>query len=444
MSAANVSSSLKNLAIRGTLWTFVGYGAGRILSFGSQLVLTRLLAPEVFGLMALVNTFLIGLQLFSDVGIGPSIIQNDRGDEPEFLNTAWTIQVIRGVALWLCACIGAWPFAQFYEQPELFALIIVSGLSAVISGFNSTSLFTANRQLTLGRLTLIELVSQAASLVVVLHWVLHYPNVWGLVAGSMFGVLVKMILSYRWLPGIHHQFTWDWKAVQSLTKFGRWIFLSTALGFFLQYADRLVLGKFLSISELGIYSLAVLLAGVIQDIHNRVNQNVLLPVYSKLKHIPIEELRRKVRKLRLAMMAVLLPPIWVSAIFGTFIIDWLFDSRYHQAGWMFQVLSAGLAVSVSSIIGPFFLAFGDSFTLLYLLVVRSIALFGSMIAGALLYDTTGLICGIAIHNLVFYPFLVAVYRKYSLWIPWLDALGMLSSAVIITAGLYLVNTHVGG
>ncbi len=444
MSAANVTSSLKNLAIRGTLWTFVGYGAGRVLSFGSQLVLTRLLAPEVFGLMALVNTFLIGLQLFSDVGIGPSIIQNDRGDEPEFLNTAWTIQVIRGVALWLCACIGAWPFAQFYEQPELFALIIVSGFSAVISGFNSTSLFTANRQLTLGRLTLIELISQAASLVVVLHWALRYPNVWGLVAGSMFGVLVKMLLSYRWLPGIRHQFTWDWKTVQSLTKFGRWIFLSTALGFFLQYADRLVLGKFLSIGELGIYSLAVLLSGVIQDIHGRLNQSVLLPVYSKLKHLSIQELRKKVTKVRLAMMAVLLPPLWVSAILGTFIIDWLFDSRYHQAGWMFQVLSAGFAVSVSSNSGPFFLAFGDSFTLLYLLVVRSLALFGSMVVGGLLSGTNGLICGIAIHHLVFYPFLVAVYRRYSLWIPWLDAVGMLSSAVIITAGLYLVNMYVGG
>lgn len=442
MAAANVTSSLKNLAIRGTLWTFAGYGASRILSFGSQLILTRLLAPEIFGLMALVNTFLIGLQLFSDVGIGPSIIQNDRGDEPEFLNTAWTIQVLRGLALWLCACIGAWPFAQFYGQPELFALIIVSGFSAVISGFNSTTLFTANRHLDLGRLTLIELISQAASLVVVLHWVLRYPNIWGLVAGSMFGVLVKMILSYRWLPGIRHQFAWDWKAVQSLTKFGRWIFLSTALGFFLQYADRLVLGKFLSIGDLGIYSLAVLLSGVIQDIHSRVNQAILLPVYSKLKHLSIEELRERVRKLRLAMMAVLLPPIWISAIFGTLIIDWLFDSRYHDAGWMFQVLAAGLVVPVVSIIGPFFLAFGDSFTLLYLLIVRSIALFGSMVVGGLLFGSTGLICGVAIHHLMFYPFLVAVYRKYSLWIPWLDAAGMIASAIIIAAGLYLVNTFI--
>ena len=69
-------SSLKKLAIRGTIWTIVGYGASQILRFGSNLILTRLLFPKLFGLMALLNTFIIGLHLFSDIGIGTIIIQN--------------------------------------------------------------------------------------------------------------------------------------------------------------------------------------------------------------------------------------------------------------------------------------------------------------------------------------------------------------------------------
>jgi O-antigen/teichoic acid export membrane protein len=72
------------LAVSGVVWTILGYGASQVLRFGGNLILTRLLLPEYFGLMALVNIPIIGLQLFSDVGIIPSIVQNQRGDEPVF------------------------------------------------------------------------------------------------------------------------------------------------------------------------------------------------------------------------------------------------------------------------------------------------------------------------------------------------------------------------
>src|SRR3989442_984776 len=103
---------LRARAMRGMVWAFSSYGVNQFLRLASNLVLSRLLAPKAFGLMALVAVFLSGLQMFSDVGIRPSIIQNRRGDEPDFLNTAWTIQVIRGTALWLLSCLIAWPAAM--------------------------------------------------------------------------------------------------------------------------------------------------------------------------------------------------------------------------------------------------------------------------------------------------------------------------------------------
>jgi hypothetical protein len=91
------SASLNRLALSGVIWTIAGYGASQVMRFGGNLILTRLLLPEYFGLMALVNIPIIGLQLFSDVGIIPSIVQNKRGDEPGFYNTAWTLQIVRGI-----------------------------------------------------------------------------------------------------------------------------------------------------------------------------------------------------------------------------------------------------------------------------------------------------------------------------------------------------------
>src|SRR5262245_18372468 len=85
------ATSLRQRTIRGSAWTTTESVAAVVLRLGSNLVLTRLLLPEMFGVMALVNIFIQGLQMFSDVGIGPAIIQNRRGDDPSFLNTAWTI-----------------------------------------------------------------------------------------------------------------------------------------------------------------------------------------------------------------------------------------------------------------------------------------------------------------------------------------------------------------
>jgi O-antigen/teichoic acid export membrane protein len=90
---------LRTLAARGAVWTVAGYGGGQALRFLGNLILTRLLFGEAFGLMALVNVFLQGLQLFSDDGIGPSILPHARGADRRFLDTAWTMQVVRGFVL---------------------------------------------------------------------------------------------------------------------------------------------------------------------------------------------------------------------------------------------------------------------------------------------------------------------------------------------------------
>ena len=149
-------SSVKQLAVRGAVWTIASYGLSQVLRLGSNLILTRLLVPEMFGLMSLVYVFITALHLFSDLGIGTSLIQNKRGEEPDFLNTAWTLQVCRGVILWFCTLFLAWPIAHLYQQPQFLWLLPVVGLGTVISGFNSTSVFTLNRNMAFGQLAILS------------------------------------------------------------------------------------------------------------------------------------------------------------------------------------------------------------------------------------------------------------------------------------------------
>ena len=121
--------SLSARLVRSIGWTAVGFVAAQMLRLATNLIFARFLYPEAFGLMALVSVFLVGLAMFSDVGLGPSIMQNKRGDDPAFLNTAWTIQVARGSLLWLGSCILAQPAAYFYNEQLLAQLLPVAGLS---------------------------------------------------------------------------------------------------------------------------------------------------------------------------------------------------------------------------------------------------------------------------------------------------------------------------
>ncbi len=430
--------SLGKLAARSTFWTFLGYGANQVLRLGSNLILTRLLVPEIFGLGALINTFIIGLNMFSDIGIGPSIIENERGEEPLFLNTAWTIQVLRGVAIWLCACIFAWPFARFYGEPQLGWLIFVSGITGVIAGFNSTGIFTATRRLMLKRLTLIEIGTHMVSIVVVIGWALITPTIWAFVAGSLFSTFFKMLASHLLLSDVKHKFIWDKNSARSLVKFGRWIFVSTVLGYLALHIDRLVLGKFLSLKELGIYSIASMIANTIQQLFGAMGQRVLLPLYSKLKKLPASELRRKVLKLRIRLLLIYLPPLFIFVIFGPEIITLLYDPRYQEAGWILQTLSIGLIILVGTALGPIVLSFGNSYLYMKLIASRVFFLLASMLFGGYYFGTRGVIIGVACSPIFYYPFQSAVYRRYSVWFPHVDALCIFTPLLIVFVFMYLV------
>jgi len=327
------------LAARGALWAILGYVAAMALRLGGNVILTRMLVEEAFGLMAIVNVVLVGLALFSDIGIGPSIIQNHR-DDARFLNTAWTLQVGRGVVLCLVAAALGVPLARAYDQPILAQLMPAAGVSALLAGFNSSKLFTLNRQLSVGWLTIIEIAAQAAGLVVMVTWALLAPSVWALVAGGIVVYSTKMLLSHVLLPGIRNRFAWDHDAACSVIRFGRWIFVSTVLTFLVGHADRLIFGALIPIALLGVYSIAQLIASFPSQALMNLAQTITFPLYSRTWR----EGGDLVRVFRKARMKLLLLGGWALAGLvagGPTAIDLLYDERYRDAGWIVQMLAAG-------------------------------------------------------------------------------------------------------
>lgn len=335
-------SSVKQLAVRGAVWTIASYGLSQVLRLGSNLILTRLLVPEMFGLISLVYVFITALHLFSDVGIGTSLIQNKRGEEPDFLNTAWTLQVCRGVILWFCTLLLAWPIAHLYQQPQFLWLIPVVGLGTVISGFNSTSVFTLNRNMAFRPLAIFELSGQLTGIVVMIVWAWFSPTIWAILMGSFASQILQLIWSHYWNSSSPHRFMLNQEVVREILSFGKWIFVSTALTFFAEQADRLILGKLLTLDMLGVYGVALTLADLPRSVTLALSSKVMFPAISKLADLPRETLRAKILKNRQPILIVLAVGLTALVSFGDVAIKILYDQRYIKAAWMLPILALGI------------------------------------------------------------------------------------------------------
>ncbi|QDU70306.1 oligosaccharide flippase family protein [Mucisphaera calidilacus] len=428
---------LKAMALKGSVWTMAGFGASQIIRLASNLILTRLLFPEAFGLMALVTVFMTGLQMFSDVGIAPAIIQNPRGDDPKFLNTAWTIQVIRGFILWAFAFAIAYPVASFYEQPLLAQMIPAVGITAAINGFQSTAIHTASRHLMLARVTLVQLISQVLGITVMVAWAWTYPTVWALVAGGITTAVANTALSFALLPAHPHRFAIERESLKALTSFGKWIFISTLFGYFVSHGDKLILGIYLSTADLGVYSIASQLAILVWMVNAKIVERVLYPAYAKLQHVSIAELRERVYRIRKSVAMTLYPVGLLLIIFAQPIITFLYDDRYQHAGWMLQILAVGHTLTTSTNVGPFYLAWGKSQVFAGLVIVRGIMLLSAMMIGGYVAGGEGVIVGVAAVPLIYYPVQVAIYARYGLWIWRFDLVMILGITLALTLGWVL-------
>jgi O-antigen/teichoic acid export membrane protein len=344
---AEVRHSIRSRSIRGSLITMLAYGGTQAIRFGSNLILTRLLFEEAFGVMAVISSLIIGLHLFSDIGVGPSIIHNKRGDDPAFLNTAWTMQVIRGFVLGLIAVALAYPAAEFYagpEQPYILPYLMVSALIAPIDGFTSTSIFTLNRHLAMVRYTLIEVGLQLVTVLVTIAWALVWPSIWALVGGYLAGGLFRTVLTH-FLNPFRNRLCWDRAAARELFHFGRWIFLSTLLVFLADHAQPLIFKVLVSFDELGIYNLAAQLALLAPMVIHRITSQIFFPAFSRLLGDGLDFRGSFVawRRILYVLGGYLVAGMIAT---GPPVIGVLYDPRWENAGWMLQLVAVGAWFSI--------------------------------------------------------------------------------------------------
>jgi O-antigen/teichoic acid export membrane protein len=329
----------------GVFWIGACFGVMQLTRFGSQVVLSHWLDREAFGLISLTFVFVVGLHLFSDLGIRISIIQSPRGEDPDFLNTAWTIQIIRGAGVWILAVAIAWPVAFWRPQPEpaLLWLLPVVGFASVIEGFTSTKLYGLHRHLQQRKIVLIDLFSSLGGTAVTITWAYFDRSILAMAIGALASSMIQMVLSHL-LPGPRNRFRRDPACTRELIHFGRWIFLSTVFTFLADQSDRLVVG-YMSMATLGVYHIANQIAMVPVTLMGTVARQLIMPLFSRLIDAgkDLQEVLATIQVRAGAATSLLIAGL---VAVGPTLILCLYDKKFQDARWILPLLATVMLIQI--------------------------------------------------------------------------------------------------
>ena len=415
-------TNLKSRMLRAAGWLFAGNLSAQVLRLASSLILTRLLVPEAFGLMAAVNTLYFGLLMFSDLGIWQSVVRSRRSDDDRFLGTAMTIQILRGVllaagvvmlALGVRFAAGQEWFAAgtVYADPLMPWLMAGFALCALIQGCESIQLATAQRDMAARLVVSLELATQLVTIVITVLAAWHLRSVWALLAGTLAGALLKTALSYTMLPGRRVRPCWDADSANEIIGFGKWIFFSSIIGFLALQGEKLILGGLLGLAAFGVFSIASNLFAAVVALYSTLNGRVIFASLSLVLNqedrpalVLVYTRMQQLADLFLGLLSGLL------LLAGHWIVTLLYDARYADAGWMLQCLALGLLAMRHQVLEQLMFALGQPGWVTANNALRTLGLAALVPAGFALAGAQGALWGVVVSQFASWP--LSLYFKH--------------------------------
>jgi O-antigen/teichoic acid export membrane protein len=141
---------------------------------------------------------------------------------------------------------------------------------------------------------------------------------------------------------MRNSFFWDRDCIHGLVHFGKWILLATPLFFFASQADRLILGRLISFSLLGVYGIAYSVSDIPRAIIIAFANRVGFPFIAKMVYLPVAEFREVFLRYRFRALVAGATLLCLMVHLGGFLVARMYDSRYNAASWMVPVLALGL------------------------------------------------------------------------------------------------------
>lgn len=362
--------------VHGTTWMFFLRIVTKGLGLAKRVILARLLAPNDFGLFGIALVSLSALKQFSTTGFSKALIQKQE-DPQDYLNPAWTIQVIRGLLVGTLLIVSAPFVAEFFGETRAGLILRVIGAGFAIKSFRNIGIVFFSKDLEFHKRFLYKFLTQVTSFSVAVIFGFITRSVWALVFGLMSANIVTVVSSY-FLHPFRPSWNFNLEKSKELFTFGKWLLGISVMAFIATQGDDIFLGRILGASALGLYQMAYRLTNITHTGIAQVLSQVTFPSFSKLQN-NMEKLRKTLKKVLELTYLISIP-----FVVGTILVSYDFVRLFLGQDWLkmvpaMQILAVeGLFRAMGKSYGQVFKATGNPRINFWITVAWIIGMWGAI------------------------------------------------------------------
>lgn len=330
-----------NSVLKGTFWSGIERFSSQGIQFIISVVISRILLPREYGLMAMLSIFIALGQTFIDGGFGQALIQKKSRNEIDY-STAFFTNLVISIFAYILLFIGAPWIAEFYEEPELLVLARFVGLNFIVSSFMVVQNAIMSISLDFRSLTISSLVAVITSGAVGIILALNGVGVWALAIQTLLSNIIRVVIIWfysKWMPLLKFSLN----SFKELFGFSSKILLSTIMHTLYMNMYTLVIGKFYSTTDVGLYNRSNTLANFSSVNLTSVIQRVFYPVLCEQQDVD-EKLKSTLRKSIRALALVVFPSCLLLALFAKPLLYIVFTPKWLPAAPLLSILAISFAL----------------------------------------------------------------------------------------------------
>jgi len=340
-------TSLRGMAVRGSVWLGVASGTEQVLRLIRNMILARLLAPEAFGLMAIAVSINSAFESFTQIGVKEAVIQNQRGQERSYLNGAWWLSCGRAFIIYGIIWVSAPWISNFYNNHQLIPLMRVVFLGVLFNGLMSSEAYAAIKEMQLKKWVIVYHGGSICGILSAILLAYIIPNVWALVIGYTIEAAARCILSFIVCP-FYPRFDFDRDNMRALLKFSRGMFGLPILTFIYLNIDVFVIGKVMTIEDLGFYSLVAGIAWMPFQFITSIMTQVMSPAFAK-KQNDQDWINQWTLNLTKIITFVGFPLLFWVIFYGREILTLVYGVKYGAVAIPFAIIFANALMRTVSV-----------------------------------------------------------------------------------------------
>ena len=431
--------TLKQKTVNGLIWSFIDNSVNLGIGFIIGIILARLLSPHEFGLVGMISIFIAISQSFIDSGFSQALIRKRECTQTDY-STVFIFNLAVGVFFYLALFFFAGSISIFFNEPQLKLLIQVLGISLIINALTIVQITQLSKRLDFKLQTRISIITSTVSGIVAVFMAFRGYGVWSLVAKTILQYTLNSILLWywnKWRPFL----IFDKKSFKEMFSFGYKLLLSGLIDTLYNNVYYLIIGKFFSAVQLGLYSRADQFQRLPSQNITRIIQRVSYPVLVTI-HNDIPKLKFAYQKLiRSTMLITFVLMLGMAAVAKPMILTLIGDKWLPSVEYLQLLCFVGVFFPLHAINLNMLQVQGRSDLFLKLEIIKKIMAIPIIFLG-IFFGIKIMIIGMFFNSLVAYylnSYWSGKFLNYSIMEQIKDILPALLLAIMVNGVVYLAG-----